>query len=39
VGRYHTVNRSVLYPVDELDAWAMEKLGSLHSSSSDRTGE
>lgn len=33
--RYHKVNRTALYPVAELDAWAMEKLGPLHSSSSN----
>jgi len=33
--RYHKVNRSPLYPVAELDAWARKLLGPLHSSSSD----
>jgi hypothetical protein len=33
--RYHKVNRSPLYPVAELDAWAQHRLGLLRSSSSD----
>lgn len=33
--RYYKVNRSPLYPVAELDAWARKQLGPLHSSSSD----
>lgn len=33
--RYHKVNRSPLYPVSELDAWAQRRLGLLRSSSSD----
>lgn len=33
--RYHKVNRSPLYPVAELDAWARKQLGPLHSSSTD----
>lgn len=33
--RYYKFNRSPLYPVDELAAWARRRLGPLHSSSSD----
>jgi hypothetical protein len=36
--RYHTINRSVLYPVDELDAWARKQLSPLHSSSDSVNG-
>ncbi len=33
--RYFKANRSPLYPLDELDAWARRRLGPLRSSSSD----
>lgn len=33
--RYFKANRSPLYPTDELDVWAQQKLGPLRSSSAD----
>lgn len=34
--RYQKINRTPVYPKDELDQWAAEKLGSLMCHSSDK---
>ncbi|MGP9814433.1 hypothetical protein ACTZWT_23215 [Rhodopseudomonas sp. NSM] len=34
--RFHRVNRTALYPIAELDRWAVQKLGPLRARASDR---
>ncbi|MFT4277365.1 MAG: hypothetical protein QM576_13510 [Rhodopseudomonas sp.] len=35
--RFYRVNRTALYPFEELDRWAVQKLGALQAHASDRT--
>jgi hypothetical protein len=34
--RFHRVNRTVLYPIYELDRWAVQRLGPLQAGAVDR---